>query len=823
MIPPALPAIQRIARQRPAKLAYLLLSLGLSFGFVAVVAAVAHASWFRLPAGVADREYVSLGREMADGTFQDVSLADAQNIAERVPELDWFYEKKLPGWSDNPSIRMPDGAIRQTVVLGVPGDYFAILGLQPHVGRLAAPAEGQPAVILSHALWRNAYASNADIAGELLHIAEGASLPIVGVAPAGFTGIVPAPAEVAWLLNPRFDMLPSYGFGPSQEVFQRLPNASLFGAFNEPADGADSMAKLRALIADYRFNAELIAVTLPGGDGQEKVSHMISFGISPRDRLAVTDGLETNPPLRRDIARKVAWLASIVLLLMAMTLVSLVDFMMAEHVVRQDEQATRIALGATPLDVFRQTLTENAIWLAAVAALAWFAFGYMAEVLLGMVPFSTYIGTLSNEARLLGLGIAATLLLAAFAVSCGYLSWLVARTSHSFSATRAASKLPRAMRCVLLVVACASLLFVFSLVSRYAVDSRLSLGVGNPDALIVQMRREVDGGDISALQPTEGLDEAVAAIPGVAVAGRVLMWPLSSWVNTTRGTVPDRPDLAEVPFFVNRMSPASFAALRVPLLAGKMFAADSSAEVVVSRSAAAALAGSAEAALGMSLTFQYDTEKQPRDPAIIVGVVEDVPYGNYANAAMRLVYYGLVHSWTSSQTWAVDYSGKRTDLVSALQQVPQIADSEITVLGTPATLFREQFVARQSVEILLAGAAAFALLLALAGVANALARTVAQAHRAIGIAFALGATASQVGHRYFGDLLRDLLVAAAFVSAAAVVAKLTAPDFVAVLESWQLAPMALCLAAVCAMLSYGLVRRLALRSSAHSLIHGGVS
>ena len=124
---------------------------------------------------------------------------------------------------------------------------------------------------------------------------------------------------------------------------------------------------------------------------------------------------------------------------------------------------------------------------------------------------------------------------------------------------------------------------------------------------------------------------------------------------------------------------------------------------------------------------------------------------------------------------------------------------------------------------MLAGASAFALLLALAGVANALARTVAQAHRAIGIAFALGATASQVGHRYFGRLLRDLLVAAACVSVAAVVAKLAAPDFVAVLESWWLVPMALCLAAVCAVLSYGLVRRLARRSSPHTLIHGGMS
>ena len=832
MIPrllPAISAIGRVARRRPVKLVALLLSLGLSFGFVAVVAAVAHASGFRLPAGVADREYVSLGRQTADGAFRNVSLVDARNIAERVPELDWFYHKNLAGWGGGVSIRLPDGTTREAQVFGVPGDFFAILGLRPHIGRLGAPAEGQPAAILSHALWRSAYAADADVAGELLRIVDGASVPIAGVAPPEFTGIASRLAEGAWIVNPGFDTKPAGSFGPSREMFQRLPNVSLFGAFNESASGAggvDSMAKLRALIADYRFDAKQIRVEVAGGGSQTKMTTMLSFGVSPRDRLAVADGLETNPSLRRDVARKIAWLASIVVLLMAMTLISLVDFMMAEHAARQGEQAVRIALGATPLDVFRQALTENAVWLAAVAAVAWLAFGYMAEVLLGMAPFAAYLRTLSNEAQAAGLGIAATLLLIAFSASCGYLGWFVSRASRRFSATWATAKLPRAMRCALLAVAGASLLFVFSLAGRYAADSRLSLGLGNPDASLVRIQRELDFRDLGAWRSTVGLGEAIAAIPGVAAAGEADMWPLADAyrVNATRGTVAARPDLAEVPFFENHVSPGFFAALRVPLLAGKMFAAHASAEVVVSRAAAVALAGSPQAALGKSVAFHNDAEPRPRDPAIVVGVVEDVPYGDYANAAKRFVYRGL--GWgrvASSQNWVVDHSGGREELVSALRQLPQLAAWDVTVSGTPATVFRGQFVARQSVEIMLAGASAFALLLALAGVANAMARTVAQAHRAIGIAFALGATASQAGHRYFGDLLRDLLVATAFVSVAAVVAKLAAPDFVAVLAPWQLVPMALCLAAVCAVLSYGLVRRLARRRSARALIHGGVS
>ena len=435
-----------IARRRPAKLAYLLLSLGLSFGFVAVVAAVAHASWFRLPAGVADRNYVSLGRETADGGFHDVSLADARNIAERVPELALLHHMRLSGSSGVPSIRLPDGATREAWLFGVPGEYFEILGVAAHVGRLDAPAEGQPVAILSHALWRDAYGADVDIAGELLHIVDGASVPIAGVAAPEFAGIVPMPPDAAWVLNPRFDLSPDQyatRLGMPQEVFERIPNVGLFGAFATPGGGANSMAKLRTLVADYRFDSESIVVERDGPDGQSKVTHMLSFGISPHDRLAVADGLETNPPLRREVTRKVVWLASIVVLLMAMTLVSLVDFMMAEHVARQGEQAVRIALGATPLDVFRQTATENAVWLAIVAAVAWLAFDYLAEVLLGMAPFSSYFGTLPNAARSAGLGVGAAMLLAAFAVSCAYLSWFASRTSRSFSAMRAASRLPR--------------------------------------------------------------------------------------------------------------------------------------------------------------------------------------------------------------------------------------------------------------------------------------------------------------------------------------------------------------------------------------------
>ncbi|MCY4012648.1 MAG: hypothetical protein OXG82_08040 [Gammaproteobacteria bacterium] len=64
----ALRHIAAAARRRPVNLLYFVGSLGLSFGFIAAVIAIAHASWFRLPGGVGDQGYVTVLRGTAAGS-----------------------------------------------------------------------------------------------------------------------------------------------------------------------------------------------------------------------------------------------------------------------------------------------------------------------------------------------------------------------------------------------------------------------------------------------------------------------------------------------------------------------------------------------------------------------------------------------------------------------------------------------------------------------------------------------------------------------------------------------------------------------------------
>ena len=173
-------------------------------------------------------------------------------------------------------------------------------------------------------------------------------------------------------------------------------------------------------------------------------------------------------------------------------------------------------------------------------------------------------------------------------------------------------------------------------------------------------------------------------------------------------------------------------------------------EVLVSRSAAEALGG-IESVLGAPLVTKGDTGSTSE--AMVVGVVGDVPYGDYAAAAGRPVVYSPNPGFWNHQRWLID-ADAGVDVVEILGQLPEFAGWEVTLGDTPAESFRKQFLAKRSVEIVLSVASGFALVLALSGVANTLARAIAEDRAPIGIRFALGATPGELARASLGGSLR---------------------------------------------------------------------
>lgn len=75
---------------------------------------------------------------------------------------------------------------------GVTGEYFALLGAKPHLGRLIEPADDRPGarrvMVLNHHYWQRHFAADPEVVGSILELDNELTFTVVGIAPKGFQG-----------------------------------------------------------------------------------------------------------------------------------------------------------------------------------------------------------------------------------------------------------------------------------------------------------------------------------------------------------------------------------------------------------------------------------------------------------------------------------------------------------------------------------------------------------------------------------------------------------------------------------------------------------
>src|SRR5436190_5712719 len=107
--------------------------------------------------------------------------------------FDWRDEAKsfsqVAAFSGD-DVNLTGGETAERVRLGsVTDGFFALLGVQPMLGRVFLPQEDLPnverVVILTHSIWKRRYSSDENIVGKAIQI-DGKSSVVVGVLPAGF-------------------------------------------------------------------------------------------------------------------------------------------------------------------------------------------------------------------------------------------------------------------------------------------------------------------------------------------------------------------------------------------------------------------------------------------------------------------------------------------------------------------------------------------------------------------------------------------------------------------------------------------------------------
>ena len=448
-------------------------------------------------------------------------------------------------------------------VANTSANFFAVLGIKPFLGRFFLPEEeenpsGTPYVILGYSLWQTHFNSDPQIIGKSIEISQ-KPLTVIGVAPAGFIGAMPAIREDAWTpLDPG---------GNQQNMADRSD------------DWLNTLGRLRPGVSLRNANLDL-----------ETLMRQLVAAF-PDDHPGINT-ITLDPLWRSPFGANAYLAASLPILLaiagvvMLLTCVNVATLVLVRFISRRRETAIRQSLGASRVQLMRQMILEGLMISAGGAVLAILFTSWTAK------SFALFLPPNNNPIALNGsldwTVVFGILLLAMLAsVMCGALpAWRSSGVSPADVLKEETASVSGGghSRFLLsgLVVVQVSLSLALLVSAGLFMRTLKKLNDADPGFQQDHILTASVGLFISGYQPKETrafqhkLLDRVAALPGVTHA------VLTDWLpfNFTRKTVDTWPE-GYVPqphesLEVRRadVSPGYFASLGIPVLAGRDFTRD---------------------------------------------------------------------------------------------------------------------------------------------------------------------------------------------------------------------------------------------------------
>jgi putative ABC transport system permease protein len=233
----------------------------------------------------------------------------------------------------------------------VSGNYFAVLGVRPELGRFFSRDEygdklgAYPVAVISDSLWRSRFQSRPNVLGSTIHVNR-LPLTIVGVAPPEFRGSIPGLAFQMWVpvvMAPQLSLMPNWMLLDRQTRNLNAIARPQPGVTMEQARAEVAALAARMAVLDADTNQGIGATLLPLWKGHFGGQTMIL------------------QPLRLLMA-----VCGVVLLIVCANVANL---LLARATVRRREFSVRMALGAGRRRLVRQLLTETLV-LGLLGALA---------------------------------------------------------------------------------------------------------------------------------------------------------------------------------------------------------------------------------------------------------------------------------------------------------------------------------------------------------------------------------------------------------------------------------------------------------------------
>jgi predicted permease len=339
----------RRARKRPGFTLVALLSLTLGIGANSAVFSLVNAILLRRAPIPQPERIVEIYQRQTDFPYAPFSYPDYVDFRRATAKT--FSQLSFSEFT----VAARDAGDHVESLMGelVNGDYFPLLGLRAHVGRLLGHEDdvtpgGHPVVVLSYDFWRREFAGDPSAVGRTMRLG-GHQYTIVGVAPKSYSGmisgIVPAVFVPVMMVN---QLQPDV----RDQLAQRGNHSGFIKARLAP--GA-SVAQARTVA--QAFTKEMLA------------QHPAQWPTGTDLSVIAMKDIAVNPMLDSVVVPAAAALMAVVGLVLLVACANLASFLLAHARDRRKEVAIRLAIGAKRGALIRQFLVE-ALLLATVGGIA---------------------------------------------------------------------------------------------------------------------------------------------------------------------------------------------------------------------------------------------------------------------------------------------------------------------------------------------------------------------------------------------------------------------------------------------------------------------